>query len=141
MHAATIYQRNNIFFIHASSKTEAGFWILSEPAIKIEAESSPEVLEQAIASALKASKENIDQPKSFDGIFEPILRLAGVRSWSIFAKNAKCVEVEEGREIITLIPTKNLGIKAGFEPLQHLKMTHPVGKPGLADLILKALNE
>ncbi len=139
MRAATIYLRDNIFFIHSSSKTEAGFWILSEPAIKIEAEFSMDALEKAVVSALRASKENAYQPKSFDGVFQPILRLAAVRSWSIFAKNAKCVEVEEENGVITLIPTKNLGIQAGFEPLQHLKTTHPVGKSGLADLIVKAL--
>jgi hypothetical protein len=54
----------------------------------------PGQLGKAVFDALDGSQENVLHPTCWKGLFDPVLRLAGVKSWSAFARSAKCVEIE-----------------------------------------------
>ncbi len=68
-----------------------------------------------IGQALEVSKSDVPHPTSWKGLFDPVLQLAGVKSWSTFVKSAKCVEVELDEDGIWLIPMRNLGANGGFD--------------------------
>lgn len=117
MRAATIYQHAGMLYVHSSSKTTVGIWILNAPVLSVNKTDVGE-LGRAIRECLAASCENVPHPRSFTNLFDPVLARAGVKSAGGFLKAAKCVEVEtSGEATVSLIPTRNEGIKSGFVPL------------------------
>jgi hypothetical protein len=70
----------------------------------------------AVRSALDRSRTDIPHPTSWTGLLDPLLELAGVKSWSTFAKSALCAEVEEEGGLASVVPTDNLGASGGFQP-------------------------
>src|ERR1019366_4670553 len=109
MKRAIAYQRRGQLFLHASSKTKAGVWILSPPVLTCSMEDTSR-LAGCVAETLSGSNEGVPHPSSWKGLFDPVLRLAGVKSWKIFVNSAKCVEIELDAERVSFIPTKNLGV-------------------------------
>jgi len=130
MKSATIYERGARLFIHSSSKTTAGLWIISPPVLIASKEDSDEV-GRSIKLCLEASIQDVPHPTSFKNLFDPVLELAGVKSFNTFLKSAKCVEVEMVGKTTNLIPTRNGGTKEGFVPLP--------GKAQMADGTVEAL--
>lgn len=119
MKAATIYERKGKLYVHSSSKTTAGVWVINPPVLAVEKEATGEI-GRAIRECLGASREGVPHPKSFTNLFDPVLDLAGVKSFGTFVKSAKCVEVEtSGDAAVTLIPTRNEGVDDGFAPLPN----------------------
>jgi hypothetical protein len=116
MQAATAYKRGSQIFVHSSSRTTAGVWLLSEPVAAVAMDDAEE-LGRRIRDALDASKDQVPHPKSWKNLFDPVLHLAGVKSWNTFVKSAKCVEIEAANGVVRLIPTQNLGADDGFSPL------------------------
>lgn len=113
MKKATSYLRGQRVFTHASSKTTAGVWILELPVLVADA-GDVETLGQQVAQALHASKEGDPHPVSWKGIFDPVLKLAGVKTWGTFVKTTRCVEVEGLPDHVSFISTDNLGSDGGF---------------------------
>jgi hypothetical protein len=125
MRRATAYQRGDEIFLHASSKTTTGVWILSDPVMAAD-RNDLACLGRAIIKALEGSREGVEHPTTWKGIFNPILHLAGAKSWGAFAKSAKCVEIEFETNRVSFVPTKNLGARDGFEPLAaHVQSSSP----------------
>ncbi|KPL66750.1 hypothetical protein SZ64_00710 [Erythrobacter sp. SG61-1L] len=116
MKAATIYERGGKIYVHSSSKTTAGIWVINDPVMIVEKDDVEE-LGLSVRRCLDASREGVPHPKSFANLFDPVLALAGVKSFNTFVKSAKCVEVEMVGETATLIPTRNEGAEDGFVPL------------------------
>jgi hypothetical protein len=128
MRRAAAYKRGEQIFLHASCKTTAEVWIVCGPALVAD-QNDVASLGKAVLDALERSKENVPHPTQWKGIFDPLLRVAGVKSWNAFAKRAKGVEIEFGTNRISLIPTKNLGPKDGFDPLDaKQRSSSPVAK-------------
>ncbi len=118
MKAATIYERSGKVFIHSSSKTSAGVRVLGTPVLSAEKD-NPKDIGQAVRECLGSSHVGVPHPKSFANLFEPVLKLAGVKSFNTFMKSAKSVGVEMEDGVVTLIPTRNAGPKDGFFPLPN----------------------
>ncbi len=116
MKSATLYGRGGKIYVHSSSKTTAGVWVINAPVIVVEGGGVRE-LGRSLRECLAASGEGVPHPKYFNGLFDPVLNLAGVKSFNAFVKSAKCVDVEQNGETATLIPTRNEGAKDGFAPL------------------------
>jgi hypothetical protein len=115
MRAATIYERKGRLYIHSSSQTTAGVWIINAPVLAVDKKDIDEV-GRALSECLAASRAGVPHPKSFTNLFGPVLSLAGVKSLSTFVKSARCVEVETSDgATVTLIPTRN--VHDGFAPL------------------------
>jgi hypothetical protein len=119
MKAATIYERKGKLYVHSSSKTTAGVWVINAPVLAIDKEDTGEV-GRALRACLEASREGVPHPKSFTNLFDPVLDLASVKSFGTFVKSAKCVELETSDDAtVTLIPTRNEGVDDGFAPLPN----------------------
>ena len=117
MKAATIYERKGKLYVHSSSKTTAGVWVINPPVLAVEKEDAGKV-GRALKECLAASREGVPHPKSFTNLFDPVLDLAGVKSFGTFMKSAKCIEVETSDDAtVTLLPTRNEGVEEGFAPL------------------------
>jgi hypothetical protein len=122
MQLASIYWREGRYFVHPSSRTDAGVWILSEPVRALDATVGDAELGRSIVAALDASRTDGAHPRSFSGLSAPILAVAGLTSWSVFAKGARLVIVERENGTVSIVPNVNLGAK-GFEPLSALRIT------------------
>jgi len=116
MKVATLYERRSGLYVHSSSKTTSGVWIVGAPVLNAKKDDVGQ-LGNAIRQCLEASSEGVPHPKSFANISDPLLALAGVKSFNAFAKSAKCVEIEMVGETVTMIPTRNGGGDEGFVPL------------------------
>ena len=115
MRRVTIYRRKKQFLVHASSRTTNGVWILWDPCLAVPVTSDDRELQRAIRAALDGSRADVPHPRVWKGLLDPLLALAGVKSWSTFSKNASCIEIEEEGSRVILIPTKNLGPDEGFQ--------------------------
>ena len=113
LRCATVYRRKQRFLVHSSSRTTDGVWILGPPYLVV-AEGDDHALERAIQSALEGSRADVPHPRTFEGLQDPLLALAGVKNWKAFSKGAECVEVADDGDHIALTPTKNRGPQ-GFE--------------------------
>lgn len=138
MKAATIYERVGKIYVHSSSKTIAGIWVINAPALMVEAGDARE-LGRSLQECLAASNEGVPQPRSFANLFDPVLSLAGVKSFNTFVKSAKCVEVELDGETATLIPTRNEGGEDGFAPLPGKAQVVAGGDDGMGLAAIAAL--
>jgi hypothetical protein len=121
MRHATVYHRKQQYLFHADSQTTAGVWILWGPVLSVADTSNDRALGLALRTALDGSLLGVPHPKRW-GRTDPLSRLAGVKSYEVFAKDAECTGVHEEGERITLVPTRNLGPEEGFEddPLRKL---------------------
>jgi len=119
MKRATLYERKGKVFVHSSSRTTAGVWIINAPVLAIDVKDLTGIGD-AVKKCLAASREGVQHPQSFAKFFDPVLLLAGVKSFNTFVKSAKCVEAEarDGASL-TLIPTSNEGADGGFAPLPN----------------------
>lgn len=114
MKSATAYSRRGKIFIHSSSKTKDGVWVLSEPVISIGDVVDSIAVGASVRQCLNGARIGVDHPKSFSGLFSPVLKLAKARSYKEFAREAKCVEIVEDGGVIGFFPTENHGVDEGF---------------------------
>jgi hypothetical protein len=117
MRLATVCLRETRFFLHASSRTTAGVWVLSGACSALDAAASDEELGTAVKFALSTSRTNVEHPTSWDGLFDPVLELAHVDSWPTFVRGASCSTITEDDEGMTVIPWTPRGGGRGFEPM------------------------
>jgi hypothetical protein len=116
MKRAVIYQRKSKFFVHASSRTTDGAWILAEPCLSADEAIDDERLATIVLTALAGSLSDVPHPTEWTKLLLPLLKQAKVKSWSAFAESATCAEIEKDDGRTTVVPTRNLGVAGGFEP-------------------------
>ena len=136
MKKASAYQRKNQVVLFAVSDTTAGAGIAATPVLCVESGDVTE-LGRAILAALEGSRQNVPHPTR-DGwkeVAAPVLKVAGVNSWSTFAKAAKNVDIRFETNRVSFIPTRNLGPNDGFAalPVERVRTSAPtVTELGLA---------
>ena len=116
MKKATAYQREEKIFLHSLSKTNAGVWILSEPVLAQASIDTP-TLGRSVLAVLNGSMEQVAHPTNWKGLFDPMLKQAGVKTLNSFMKKCKCVEIESDAGLVSFLPMKNQGSSGGFESL------------------------
>jgi hypothetical protein len=117
MRCATVYQRKGDLLLHAMSMTTDGLWILTEPVVRLATDVEDEVLGRAVRAVLEHSRSGVSHPTDFRAVTEPLLRAAGVKSSSTFAKSSVSVEVAETESrVLELVPMENKGPADGFVP-------------------------
>jgi len=114
MKRATVYLRKHAIYIHSSSATTAGVWVLTSPCVKLERDCSERQIGEQALRALAESKTGLPHPREWGSVLEPLLRLANVKSWSEFARPASCAEIEEEGGRLSVVRTENLGAQEGF---------------------------
>jgi hypothetical protein len=118
MKTATVYKRRNSLLLHSNSQTTSGVWIAAPPFVKLDAHEEPATIGQAVIKTLEASQASVSHPTKWDRLFEPMLEIAGVKSWAGFIKGASCVEIDLENGRLTISPNKNNGAQEGFTPSQ-----------------------
>jgi len=117
MKRANIYKRKNVIYLHSSSMTTAGIWMATQPFVAIDISEDDVVKVNHIKNALEQSREYVPHPVRSSNLFEPILKLAGVTSYSEFTESARSCSIElEGRRL-RFIPYRNLGPRIGHEEI------------------------
>jgi hypothetical protein len=119
MKGATVYERGGVLYFSPSSLTTAGVWIGTEPLLRLDPGSSSVDLGESASDVLNASHEGVPHPTNWSALLEPLLRLAGVKSWTTFMKGAKCVSLRLDCSGLRLIPHHNLGGKEGYRPIEE----------------------
>lgn len=125
MKKAISYMRGQRVFTHAISTTTAGIWILELPVLIADA-ADVEALGEQVVQALQASKDGVPHPVSWKGIFDPVLKLAGIKTWATFVKAARCVEIEGLSDHMSFISTDNLGAIGGFNGTTRSDVSVPL---------------
>jgi hypothetical protein len=117
--AATIYERRGQLYIHSSSRTTVGVWVINPPVLSTSKGNLGEI-GQSIRESFAASYEGVPHPKIWKGLFDPVLDLAGVKSSKEFQEAAKCVEVRtaDGKSV-EFFPSRNEYPGRGFTPLSN----------------------
>jgi hypothetical protein len=143
MKLAMVYQRKGTIFLHASSLTTAGVWILDFPVLAAESNIDPVLLGTDVLQTLSGSKENVPHPsrEELGRLFDPVLRLANVRSWGTFSKSAQCVGIECEWGRISLLPKSNWGPKDGFRPLPEKRRSSTSSEAELGVALLSAFGD
>jgi hypothetical protein len=139
MKAATAYKKGNALYLQSLSRTTAGVWIATVPFVKVEMGSTPSAKGETVIKLLNASQDGAPHPTHWSGLIAPLLELAGVKSWASFMKNAISLNLEAEGERLTIIPSRNLGSKEGFEPVPENAIMVPFSSP--PDQIGEALDK
>lgn len=116
---AICYIRRQQVFVHASSKTVAGFYTATPPWLAADIADSGG-LDACIEAALAGSKANVPTPDRDANPVLALYRLAGVNTWNRFVLDAKSVHVEQSGKVRTFRPMKDLGPRSGFQPIPEL---------------------
>lgn len=133
------YQRKTQVFVFAQSQTTAGVWIMEGDAYAVDVGDAGQI-GVVVSQALEVSKIDVPHPTSWKGLFDPVLKLAGVKSWSTFVKSARCVEIELDADGLWLLPTRNLGADGGFEQIGRYACPATQSDPmALGQALLQAL--
>jgi len=116
MKCATAYLRGGKVYLHADSQTKDGFWILAEPVLACDGGDTA-AIGQCVLEALRGSKHGVRTPDWRTDIANPLLQLAGIKSYNAFAKTTKSagISFEDGH--VRIIPSRNGGPRTGFVPI------------------------
>ncbi|ESZ31789.1 MULTISPECIES: hypothetical protein [unclassified Mesorhizobium] len=142
MKSATAYERNGKLFIFGQSKTIMGLWIEERPTLVIQKNEVAEI-RKAVLNCLHLSKDGVPHPRQEDWpkLNKEFAESLGVKSFSAFAKTARCVNISQDGGIIRLVPTQNRGSKIGFTPLEDKSQTLRETDDGLGEAVIFALSD
>lgn len=113
---ASAYFFKDRALVHALGRTVKGAWIPSGPIQVLPAEPLTGVA-SALWTLLSDSKLGLPHPEDWTQVMEPLLTASGAAKWPDFLKSAVCLGVEQRGEVLSVVPTRNLGEEGGFEPL------------------------
>ena len=135
MQSANVYKFGDRVIVCSLSKTTAGVWIVHGTVTAV-AVSNQTGLGGLVLAALDGSISGIPHPKVWSGLFDPVLREAGVKTYSAFIKKASLIDVRRNESTVALIPMQNQGAKDGFLPDENAK--HSLENPA-ADALGQAV--
>ncbi len=124
---ASLYLFRERALVHALGRTVKGAWIPAGP-IRVFPAGPLAGLEGPLREALAASCMGLSHPVDLAEAMAPLLEASGARKWPDFLKEARCLGLEQRGEVLSVVPTRNLGEEGGFEPL----VTEAV-RPGRTD--------
>jgi hypothetical protein len=120
MTRAALYELRNRLFLHAYARTEAGFWLASEPALALRSDATDDVLGRALLNVLTHKLPVRPTPSRDDyvDIDDPVLRASGLKSWTQLHRQARMCDVELDSARLRFIPTRNErrdGVRAFYD--------------------------
>jgi hypothetical protein len=123
--AAFIQQTAKHIVISALSRTIAGAWIASEPAIAIPLDASAAALGAYVLDALAASRPAVPHPVDWKARDEVLLRAAGETSMVRFSRGARALSATRSGEVLTLHPTKRGAKRGTYLPAREREVAIP----------------
>jgi hypothetical protein len=140
---ATIYRRNETFFIASSDQTTLGLWVGSGSVERVDGVNA-EAMGSALMRQLDRSTVGVRHPRQDEWraqgrqSLDPILALAKLKSWRSFIRDATLVTVERDGDAIRITPEqRDDGRIDAFTPLiehERLLLNPTVGELGAATL-------
>jgi hypothetical protein len=140
MKCASAYLRAGKVYIHADVMTKDGIWIMNEPLLACGSKDTS-ALGQCILDALKGSKQGVRHPGRRKDLIAHLLQLAGVKSYNTFARLAKNVSIEQEKDRILFIPTRNGGPGTGFVPVDKKSRETHADVEDLGKMLLVAFED
>ena len=138
-HASAFEWRGRIF-LHAYSKTPVGLSVLSEPVLAADPR-DPAELGRTILLVLAGSKVGVPHPSIWEDISAPLIKLAGAKSRGAFYGSARSVSIKLEDDRVTFTPSRNLGSRDGYRPIQGKDRTSPVNDSELGAALLSAFQD
>ncbi|NNM88481.1 MAG: hypothetical protein HKL95_08175 [Phycisphaerae bacterium] len=124
---ATVKHRGGDLFIYPLSTTTTGLWLVHGPYARLRAADPLAERGSAALRALAASGRSIPHPTDFKSVGAEILKLAGVRSWAVFERDASTVHLELGGGSMRLVPHENRTEESqGHIPMEKLAIQLPL---------------
>jgi hypothetical protein len=118
MQHASIYKRKDGWYLNSDSQSN-GALIAGPSFLKLPLDATCESLGNGIKTVINASLADVPFPTDWGPVFRPALDLAGVKSWSEFARNAQCVGVKGTESAIVILPWRK--DRGSFFPLPDLE--------------------
>ena len=107
-----LYCRPDAFYVVASDRTTAGVWLHSGPAERVSNDVGPQALADVVAVAVEPDARVVRHPAPDEWTqwqrqaLRPLLRQAGVRSWTAFVAPAGLVTVHRHGIGCTVTPER-----------------------------------
>jgi len=140
MQSASAYDWHGRIFLSPLSKTRSGFWVESEPISSFDPGNLIE-LGRGILSALAVSKEGVPDPSIWADLCAPLLKSAGAKSSSAFFGSARNVSIESRGDGVTFSPSRNLGSREGYRPIQGKDRTSLANVSKLGAALISAFQD
>jgi hypothetical protein len=118
MQNATIYLREDSFYIGSNSQTVDGAWIANARLHRI-ATNDDRLLGEMTIDALAHSCTGVPHPTDFKALVAPLLTISQQSTWRRFASNTLALLIENFDCRIRLMPYRNLGGSQGFESISE----------------------
>ncbi|MFH0821416.1 MAG: hypothetical protein V2B18_01605 [Pseudomonadota bacterium] len=124
MKGMVAYKREKRIYLRPLSEAET-FTIATDPVTVIEEGELPSRKGSAVREALAHSKKDVPDPARWDDPNDPLLKAAGVRSYSKFEKSASSCDVYLKGDQLRFTPYKNLRPRRGYVPIVDREMFLP----------------
>lgn len=96
-----VFKRENGIFLHPEDKTDVDVWIGNGPCIVIPLEVENRHLGELVRENLTKNRTNISHPNEFKGMFNFVIKKAGVRSYKQFMSGCRhCSIHQKGKKLI-----------------------------------------
>lgn len=140
--SAGIYRRGGKLFIYPYNKTTTGLSIGGEPVSVMEQTATDEEVGGAILRALSRHRTDLPHPASFEGMPEPLLDAAGVKTWAIFSKGALSCLISEDKSEIIVTPSRRAKAKGAYlhAPDLEVKLALPASDEQIGTAVREALS-
>ncbi|MFI6520868.1 hypothetical protein ACIBF1_35310 [Spirillospora sp. NPDC050679] len=140
--SALVFMRGDQIYVVGQSRTTDGYWTDSEPYLALPANVSPTELGAAVQQTLRASQVGVAPPANSTekAVRSPLLRMARVRTWSTFARQATMVGLVSDGETTTVVRYHR--VRGGFAPLPSRLPSQVEARDAdsLGDKLLSALH-
>ena len=144
MKSASIYLKDGVIRIIPHAKTTEGLTKNVGPVFFLQETDPSTVIGQKTLEALALFGKVIPHPKNqeeWKASESEWCQAMKIKSWRTFAKNAKVLGIEMDGDSISIIPTRNMLPKRGFEWLQHKSRTSTADPEELGRVIIEAFDD
>ncbi|MFH0824468.1 MAG: hypothetical protein V2B18_17070 [Pseudomonadota bacterium] len=124
MKSMEAYKRDKKIFLRPLSEAET-FTIATEPVIVINENAPASRKGGAVREALAHSKQGVPDPPDRRESDNPLLKAAGVRSFSKLEKSALCCDVDLKGDQLRFTPFKSLRPRRGYVPIVDRRLVLP----------------
>jgi hypothetical protein len=130
MKTAHVFEYNGNLYFRPYSQTTAGVWIGTDSIMRLDTAAPNSEIGRVVLLVIDKSQYAIPHPSVWSEMDDdPLLKAAGVKSWSAFMKKAKCLAVDLENLTLRLIPRRNMGPREGYEPMPEQSVEIPLDSP------------
>ena len=140
MKSVTINCFKGRVIIEPYTKTTAGVLIGTGAIDVVPIEIPHEELGVMVRRALARTFPVVPHPTDFSNLADPVLKIAGVKSWSAFSKNSSTCSISTDNEHYEIVPYRKFGKRGGEVGIVEAKrILHNPSNEELGQAIQEAL--